>query len=66
MARTGEAGPKGISAFAVPADSPGIRFGKKERKMGWNSQPTAQVIFEDCRVPPRTASARRARASASP
>jgi len=51
MARTGEAGPKGISAFLVPADSPGIGYGKKERKMGWNSQPTAAITFDAVRVP---------------
>ncbi len=51
MARTGEAGPKGISCFVVEAGSPGLSFGQKEKKMGWNSQPTAAVIFEDCRVP---------------
>ena len=51
MARTGEAGPRGISAFAVPADSPGITYGRKEEKLGWNSQPTRAVTFEDCRVP---------------
>ncbi|MDA0663633.1 MAG: acyl-CoA dehydrogenase family protein [Proteobacteria bacterium] len=51
MVRTGEAGPKGISCVAVEKDSPGLCFGAQERKMGWNSQPTAAVIFEDCRVP---------------
>lgn len=51
MARTGEAGPKGISAFLVPADSDGLSFGPDERKMGWNAQPTAQVIMESVRVP---------------
>src|SRR5690606_11412311 len=40
MARTGESGPRGISAFAVPADTPGITYGRKEEKMGWNSQST--------------------------
>jgi alkylation response protein AidB-like acyl-CoA dehydrogenase len=49
--RTGEAGPKGISCIVVEKGTPGLSFGKHERKMGWNSQPTAQVIFEDCRVP---------------
>ncbi|MBN9577422.1 MAG: acyl-CoA dehydrogenase, partial [Alphaproteobacteria bacterium] len=44
-------GPKGISCLVVEKGAPGLSFGKKERKMGWNSQPTAQVIFEDCRVP---------------
>jgi alkylation response protein AidB-like acyl-CoA dehydrogenase len=51
MARTGDAGPKGISAFAVPADTPGIRFGKKEQKMGWNSQPTRAIAFDRVEVP---------------
>ena len=51
MVRTGEDGPKGVSCLVVEKGTPGLFFGKKERKMGWNSQPTAQVIFEDCRVP---------------
>ncbi|OJU55885.1 MAG: acyl-CoA dehydrogenase [Alphaproteobacteria bacterium 62-8] len=51
MVRTGGDGPKGISCLVVEKGAPGLSFGKKERKMGWNSQPTAQVIFEDCRVP---------------
>jgi len=51
MVRTGEDGPKGISCLVIEKSTPGLSFGKKERKMGWNSQPTAQVIFEDCRVP---------------
>ncbi len=51
MVRTGEDGPKGISCLVVEKGTPGLSFGKKERKMGWNSQPTAQVIFEDCRMP---------------
>ena len=51
MVRTGEDGPKGISCLVVEKGAPGLSFGKKEKKMGWNSQPTAQVIFEDCRVP---------------
>jgi alkylation response protein AidB-like acyl-CoA dehydrogenase len=51
MVRTGGEGPKGISCLVVEKGTPGLSFGKKERKMGWNSQPTAQVIFEDCRVP---------------
>ncbi len=51
MVRTGEDGPKGISCIAVEKDTPGLSFGKPEHKMGWNSQPTAAVIFEDCRVP---------------
>ncbi len=51
MVRTGEAGPRGISTLLVPKDAPGLSFGKNEKKMGWQAQPTAQVIFEDCRVP---------------
>jgi len=51
MVRTGDEGPKGISCIVVEKGTPGLSFGKKEKKMGWNSQPTAQVIFEDCRVP---------------
>ena len=51
MVRTGGAGPKGISCLLVEKDRPGLSFGKKERKLGWNTQPTAMVIFEDCRVP---------------
>ncbi|PKQ07465.1 MAG: acyl-CoA dehydrogenase [Alphaproteobacteria bacterium HGW-Alphaproteobacteria-12] len=51
MVRTGEAGAKGISCLVVEKDTPGVSFGAPERKMGWNSQPTAQVIFEDARVP---------------
>jgi alkylation response protein AidB-like acyl-CoA dehydrogenase len=51
MARTGEAGPKGISAFVVEKGMPGLSFGAQEKKMGWNSQPTAVVSFDDCRVP---------------
>jgi alkylation response protein AidB-like acyl-CoA dehydrogenase len=51
MARSGGAGPKGISAFLVEAGTPGLSFGKQEKKLGWNSQPTAMVNFENCRVP---------------
>jgi hypothetical protein len=53
MARTGspEAGPSGISAFAIPADLAGISYGKNEEKMGWNSQPTRAISFEDVSVP---------------
>ncbi|WP_404302917.1 acyl-CoA dehydrogenase family protein [Alicycliphilus denitrificans] len=53
MARTGDAssGAAGISAFAVPADAPGIHYGKKEEKMGWNSQPTRQISFDNVRIP---------------
>jgi alkylation response protein AidB-like acyl-CoA dehydrogenase len=51
MVRTGGTGAKGISCFVVEKGTPGLSFGKKERKLGWNTQPTAMVIFEDCRVP---------------
>ena len=51
MARTGADGPKGISTFVVDKDAPGLSFGAQERKMGWNSQPTAIVAFDDCRIP---------------
>ena len=51
MARTGGAGAKGISAFLVAANSPGIQYGKKEEKMGWNSQPTRAITFDNVRVP---------------
>lgn len=51
MARSGGAGASGISAIAVPADTPGIRYGRKEDKMGWNSQPTRQITFDGVRVP---------------
>src|SRR3984885_1115444 len=51
MVRTGEEGPKGISCLVVEKGTLGLSFGKKERKMGWNSQPTAQVLFDNCRVP---------------
>ncbi len=51
MARTGADGPKGISAFVVEKDAAGLSFGAQEQKMGWNAQPTAQVIFEGVRVP---------------
>jgi len=51
MCRTGGEGPKGISTLVVEKDTPGLSFGKQERKLGWNSQPTAMVIFENARVP---------------
>lgn len=51
MCRTGEAGPKGISAIAVPADTAGISYGKAEDKMGWNAQPTREITFDNVRVP---------------
>ncbi len=51
MARTGVDGPKGISTFVIDKDAPGLSFGAQEKKMGWNSQPTAIVAFDDCRIP---------------
>ena len=51
MVRTGAEGPKGISTVVVEKGTPGLSFGANERKMGWNSQPTAMVNFDDCRVP---------------
>ncbi|XP_061237661.1 isobutyryl-CoA dehydrogenase, mitochondrial [Bos javanicus] len=51
MCRTGGPGPRGISCVVVEKGTPGLSFGKKEKKVGWNSQPTRAVIFEDCAVP---------------
>jgi alkylation response protein AidB-like acyl-CoA dehydrogenase len=51
MARTGGEGPKGVSTFVVEKDAPGLSFGAQEKKMGWNAQPTAQVNFDNVRVP---------------
>ncbi|MBS8258964.1 acyl-CoA dehydrogenase [Roseibium polysiphoniae] len=51
MVRTGGEGPKGISCVVVDKDTPGLSFGAQEVKLGWKSQPTAQVNFQDCRVP---------------
>jgi alkylation response protein AidB-like acyl-CoA dehydrogenase len=51
FARTGGEGPGGISAFAVMKGTPGLSFGANEKKMGWNAQPTRQVMFENCKVP---------------
>ena len=51
FARTGGEGANGVSAFVVLKDTPGLSFGANEKKMGWNAQPTRQVIFEDCKVP---------------
>ena len=53
MVRTGGPGSAGISAFAIPGDAEGIRYGRKEDKMGWNSQPTRQISFDGVRVPAR-------------
>ena len=51
MARTANNGAKGISAFAVPADSAGISYGKPEEKMGWNAQPTRMITFDNVSIP---------------
>jgi alkylation response protein AidB-like acyl-CoA dehydrogenase len=51
MARTGAPGAKGITAFLVPAEAAGLSFGPNEQKMGWNAQPTRQVILDEVRVP---------------
>jgi len=51
MVRTGKEGPKGISCLVIEKDMPGVSFGANERKLGWHSQPTRQVTFEDVRVP---------------
>ncbi|GFD94066.1 acyl-CoA dehydrogenase [Alteromonas sp. KUL156] len=50
MARTGEEGPKGVSAFAVPAHAEGIEYGKAEEKMGWNAQPTRMITFDNVKL----------------
>jgi len=51
MARTSDDGARGVSTFVIEKDMPGLSFGANEKKMGWNAQPTAQVIMEDCRIP---------------
>ncbi len=51
MVRTGEPGPRGISCLVIDRDTPGVSFGAPERKLGWNASPTAQVIFDQARVP---------------
>ncbi len=51
MARTGADGPRGISAFVIERDDPGLSFGPNEKKMGWNAQPTRQVVLDEVRVP---------------
>lgn len=51
MLRTGDAGPKGVTAVLVPADTDGISYGKNEHKMGWNAQPTRAITFDGVRVP---------------
>ncbi|MDX1735966.1 MAG: acyl-CoA dehydrogenase family protein [Halioglobus sp.] len=51
MVRTGGEGAKGISSLVIPADAPGVGYGKKEEKMGWRAQPTRMITFDDVRVP---------------
>ncbi len=51
MAKTGEDSPKGVSTFVVTKDTPGLTFGANEKKMGWNAQPTRQVMFDNVRIP---------------
>jgi hypothetical protein len=51
MVRTGEGGPKGISCIIVEKGTPGLSYGAQEKKLGWKTQPTAMVMFENCRVP---------------
>ncbi|MEU1985492.1 acyl-CoA dehydrogenase family protein [Nocardia sp. NPDC019395] len=51
MVRTGDTGSRGISTLVIPADTPGLEVGPNEKKMGWNAQPTRQVILTDARVP---------------
>ena len=51
MTRTGAPGSSGVTALAIHKSCPGLSFGGNERKMGWNAQPTRQVIFENCQVP---------------
>jgi alkylation response protein AidB-like acyl-CoA dehydrogenase len=51
MLRTGDAGPKGVTAVLVPADTDGISYGKNEHKMGWNAQPTRAITFDGVRIP---------------
>ncbi|MFL6727402.1 MAG: acyl-CoA dehydrogenase family protein [Sphingomicrobium sp.] len=51
MVRTGEEGPKGITALVIEKDMPGVSFGAQERKLGWHSQPTSQVNFDEVRIP---------------
>ncbi len=51
MVRTSDDGAKGISCLVIEKDTPGLSFGAPEKKLGWNASPTAQVVFEDCRVP---------------
>ena len=66
MVRTGGEGPKGISCLVIEKDMKGVTFGAQERKLGWHSQPTAQVHFDHVRVPTENLVAKRGRVSASP
>ena len=54
MVRTSDHKTKGITCLVIDKDTPGVSFGKPEKKLGWNASPTAQVIFEDARVPVAT------------
>ncbi len=51
MVRTSDNGSKGVSCLVVEDGTPGLSFGAPEKKLGWNASPTAQLVFEDCRVP---------------
>jgi len=51
MARTADTGARGVSAFAIPADTKGVSFGKQEKKLGWHSQPTCAISFDSVRIP---------------
>ncbi len=51
MAKTSDEGARGVSAFIIPLGTPGLSFGANEKKMGWNSQPTRQVLLDDVRIP---------------
>ena len=66
MARTGDEGAKGVSAFLVEGGTPGLKFGANERKTGWNAQPTRASFSKAAKFPPRTGLGRRARVSRSP
>ncbi len=68
MARTDKDAEKhhGISSFIIEKGTPGFTFGKKEKKMGIRSSPTVELVFENCRVPPQTSWARKAKASRWP
>ena len=65
FARTGDAGPRGVSAFLVPTDTPGFEAREIKGKLGLRGQATAELFLSDVRVPAMPCSARRARASGS-